>query len=153
MSPKVARLKSIQTQLFTYDSFRSGFQRSQFASRHDAYIPREIRFHTLQWATAVAIKDQSSATNPSTSHGQNHANSPVFFLPKHCTLGTEAMVNRWPLSVSIGEECVVVGDGKESAANSHTATIRLNCGWCGFRLGRASLEKVRPENGLGLSHV
>lgn len=142
---KVARLKSIQnTQLFTYDSFRAGFQRSQFASRHDAYIPREIRFHTLQWATAVAIKDHHQQQLHEFLRARHHTNSPVFFLPKHCTLGTEAMVNRWPLSVSIGEECVVVGDGKESAANSHTATIRLNCGWCGFRLGRASLEKVRP---------
>lgn len=26
-------------------------------------------------------------------------NSPVFFLPKHCTLGTEAMVVKWPWSV------------------------------------------------------
>jgi hypothetical protein len=30
-------------------------------------------------------------------------NLPVFFLPKHCTLGTEAMVSIWPLSVSKGE--------------------------------------------------
>lgn len=42
------------------------------------------------------------------------------------------MVNEWPLSVSIGEECVVVGDGKESTANSHTTAIRLNCDGAGF---------------------
>lgn len=47
----------------------------------------------------VSKSDPTKSLPHSKFPGKKSQNIPVFFLPKHCTLGTEAMVIEWPLSV------------------------------------------------------
>ena len=80
-------------------SFRAQFLSDSFLSRYfeTTYWDRESRgvHHTLQWATAVAIENEICQRTGSFTRisGRKKESLPVFFLPKHCTLGTEAMVD------------------------------------------------------------
>ena len=73
----------------------------------DHIIIKHVQGITISSYLAVGDSGSySTESNVSQNPTHNHhpllppkkPNSPVFFLPKHCTLGAEAMVVEWPLS-------------------------------------------------------
>lgn len=122
--------------------------------RHDARRPRgNSVFIPCSGRQRWLFKIRSATNSPTILTATGDPNSPVFFLPKHCTLGTEAMVNEWPLSVSIGEGVCCRGRWKRVDREFPHSSDSPELRWCGLRLGCTNPNMVRSIDGLGLNHV
>lgn len=91
---RISFQNSIPVRHFVHNSFSDCFPSRYFETTYWDRGGIGVH-HTLQWATAVAIENEICQRTGSFTlvSGRKKESLPVFFLPKHCTLGTEAMVD------------------------------------------------------------